>query len=64
MTKKKYESKTFFSYTHPYLEIINAICLSGITINVMNEFANDISGLFEHLNHKEIPLSFILEGKK
>jgi ubiquinone/menaquinone biosynthesis C-methylase UbiE len=64
ITKKKYESKTFTSYTHPYSEIINAMCLSGIKIKAINEFNIDISDLFVHLNYKEIPLSFILEGQK
>jgi SAM-dependent methyltransferase len=64
MTKKKYDSKTFTSYTHPYSDIINAMCLSGIKIIAMNEFMIDISDLFVHLNNKEIPLSIILEGKK
>lgn len=64
MTKNNYNSKTFTSYTHQFSEIINAICLSGLKILAMDEFDYDISDMFEHLDHKEIPLSFILEVKK
>ena len=61
MIKYNYDSKTFTSYTHPFSEIINAICLSGLRIIAMDEFDYDISDMFEHLDHKEVPLSFILE---
>ena len=64
VTKKNYESKTFVSYTHPFSEIISAMCKSGLKILSMNEFDYDISGMFEHLDHKEVPLSYILEAVK
>ncbi len=64
ITKKRYESKTFTSYTHPFAKIINAICKSGLNITGLDEFDNDVSGLFTGLNNKEIPLSFILEAEK
>ena len=62
MTKKNYESKTFTSYTHPFSEIINAMCRAGLKILSMDEFDYDISDMFEHLDHKEVPLSFLLEA--
>ena len=64
LTKKRYESKTFISYTHPFTKIINAICKSGLKIIGLDEFDNDISDLFTYLDNKEIPLSFILEVQK
>ncbi len=64
ITKKRYESKTFTSYTHPFTKIINAVCKSGMRITRLDEFENDVSGLFTHLDNKEIPLSFILEAQK
>ena len=51
ITKKDYESKTFVSYTHPFMEIINSICKSGLKITGLTEFDNDISGIFNHLDH-------------
>lgn len=64
LTKKRYESKTFTSYTHSFSKIINTICKSGLDITGLDEFDHDVSDLFTDLDSKEIPLSFILEAVK
>lgn len=64
ITKKKYESKTFSSYSHSLSKILGTIIKTGIHITGFEEYDYDISGLFEELDNKGIPLSFILEGKK
>ena len=64
MTKKSYKSKTFTDYTHPFAEIVGAICGSGLNISSLREFEYDISGMFGGLDHRGIPLSYILEAKK
>lgn len=64
MTKKSYESKTFVNYTHALSEIMEAMCKNGMHIIGFKEFDYDISGMFESLNHKGVPLSYVLEAKK
>jgi SAM-dependent methyltransferase len=64
ITKKTYKSKVFTSYSHSISEIIRALCKNSIIIYNMQEFDYDISSMFEHLNNKGIPLSYILEAKK
>jgi SAM-dependent methyltransferase len=64
ITKKVYKSKTFISYTHPLSAIMRAISGNGMDIYDMQEFDYDISGMFEHLDHQGIPLSYILEARK
>lgn len=64
ITKKSYKSKTFISFTHAISEIVRAISSNDMYIYNMQEFDYDISTMFEHLNRKGIPLSYILEAKK
>lgn len=64
ITKKSYKSKTFTSFTHSISEIVRALCSKHMYIYNMQEFNYDISAMFEHLNNKGIPLSYILEAKK
>jgi SAM-dependent methyltransferase len=64
IAKKRYNSKTFFSYTHSFEEIMGSICSAGMFITGLHEYDHDISGLFEELNRKGVPLSYILEAKK
>lgn len=64
ITKKSYKSKTFTSFSHSLSEIIRGLCNNSIFIYNMQEFDYDISSMFETLNHKGIPLSYILEAKK
>jgi SAM-dependent methyltransferase len=64
ITKKEYKSKTFINYTHSLSEIMSAICKNGLHIIDFREFEYDISGLFESINNKGVPLSYIIEAKK
>jgi SAM-dependent methyltransferase len=64
ITKKSYQSKSFFSYSHSISEIVRAICKNDMCIYNMQEFDYDISSMFEHLNNQGIPLSYILEAKR
>ena len=64
ITKKSYQSKSFISYSHSISEIVRAICKNSMFIYNMQEFDYDISSMFEHLNDKGIPLSYIMEAKK
>ena len=64
ITKKSYKSKTFTSFSHSLSEIIRALCKNSVFIYNMQEFDYDISSMFEHLNNKGIPLSYIIEAKK
>lgn len=61
---KAYESKTFCSYSHSLSYIVNSICQNGMTVSKLQEFEYDISSLFSHLNHRGIPLSYILICQK
>lgn len=64
ITKKSYESKTFTNYTHSLSEIMDNICRNDFCIIGFKEFEYDISGMFETLNNKGVPLSYIIEAKK
>jgi SAM-dependent methyltransferase len=64
ITKKNDCSKKFTSYSHSFSEIINSLCCSGMHIVHLQEFDYDIAGMFEHLDHKGVPLSYVLEVKK
>jgi SAM-dependent methyltransferase len=52
--------KTFYSFSHSFSEILNAIIQSGMQIKRLEEFEYDLSGSFAHLNKRGIPLSYIL----
>ena len=64
ITQKNYRSKTFTDYTHPLSETISGMCGNGIVVTGLQEFAYDISGGFEALNHHGVPLSMIIQGQK
>ncbi len=64
MTGKAYESKTFYSYSHTFSNILNSICQNGMLVKKLSEFDYDISNSFGHLNNKGIPLSYVLVCKK
>lgn len=61
---KSYASKTFTDYTHTVSDIVGAMCANHMVITDMREFQYDISGGFEHLNHRGFPLSLIIEGRR
>jgi len=64
ITKKEYTSKTFINFTHSLSEIMSGICENGLHIVGFKEFEYDISGLFQPINNKGVPLSYIIEAKK
>lgn len=57
---KSYQSKTFCSYSHTLSHIVNSICQNGMILSKLMEYDYDKSGLFSQLDHKGIPLSYIL----
>lgn len=59
-----YRSKTFYSFSHTFADIINAIAQHGMVIEKMQEFDIDISAGFEQVNHRHLPLSYLLKAKK
>ena len=59
-----YDSMPFYSFSHTFGSILNAMISNGINITGFREFDNDISSMFGHLGHKGIPLSYILTGIK
>lgn len=63
LTQKLYDSKPFVSFTHPLSDILRAILQAGLRITGFQEFDYDISGMFQELDHKGIPLSYILEAR-
>lgn len=64
MTGKYYKSKTFYSYSHTFSAILNAISLSGMHVKKLTELDHDISTCFDNLSNKGIPLSYILVCQK
>lgn len=61
-----YEGKENYSFDHTFSDSINALIRSGLTIMEVNEYPQDISGCFHHLEEKEIklPLSYLLFARK
>lgn len=64
IAKKSYESKTFTNYTHSLSEIVGSACANGLCVTDFKEFDYDISGMFEGLQGKGVPLSYLLEMGK
>ena len=64
LTGKPYSSKPFISYSHTMGDIITAIAQSGLRIERMTEFAQDISDDTVALEDKGIPLSYLLLAQK
>lgn len=61
---KLYESKTFFSYSHTFSDIINSIIQNKMNIINLLEYDRDISSMFSDLENRGIPLSYILISQK
>ncbi|MCX8128518.1 MAG: class I SAM-dependent methyltransferase [Clostridia bacterium] len=64
MCEYPYKSKTFYSYSHTFSDIVNALSSNKIMLSKLREFQHDISGSFGNLNNLGIPLSYILIAKK
>jgi SAM-dependent methyltransferase len=58
-------SRTFVSFSHSMSSIIGAMVGNSLRIRTFREFDYDISGgMFEHLDHQGIPLSYILTAER
>lgn len=64
MTERPYASKTFYSYSHTFAQIINSISQNGLDLKKLSEHSYDISDLFSELNDTGIPLSYVLVCQK
>ncbi|SHO52666.1 class I SAM-dependent methyltransferase [Anaerocolumna xylanovorans] len=64
MSKKEYESKDFYSFSHTFSHIINAIDNNCMYVKKLEEYDYDISDAFYHLNGSGIPLSCLMVIKK
>lgn len=61
---KQYKSKVFTDYTHSMSDIVGSMCANQIVLTDMKELDYDISEGFGELDHKGVPLSMILVGRK
>jgi ubiquinone/menaquinone biosynthesis C-methylase UbiE len=59
-----YSSKTFTSFSHPFGEIIDGILRNRMNILSLREYDEDVSDLYEKLNGRGFPLSYILTAQK
>ncbi len=64
LTETNYESKTFYCFSHTVATILTALSDNGFCLTKFKEFAHDISGNFEALDHSGIPLSYLLTAVK
>lgn len=62
-SSKEYKN-TFYSFSHPFSEILNAIINNGMQIRKLKEMDYDISDSFSNLDNRGIPLSYILISSK
>lgn len=56
--------ETFYSYSHPMSEIVNAVLGQGLSLERLEEYEEDISEMFPVLSGKGIPLSYLLVARK
>ncbi|MFA0814799.1 MAG: class I SAM-dependent methyltransferase [Anaerofustis sp.] len=64
MTGKSYSSKAFTSFSHTFSEVINAFAQNDLFVERAEEYDKDISELFDAIEGKGIPLSYLLIGRK
>jgi SAM-dependent methyltransferase len=64
MSAESYKSKTFYSYSHTFSDIVNSLSSNRIAISKLREFQYDMSTSFANLNNLGIPLAYILTAKK
>jgi ubiquinone/menaquinone biosynthesis C-methylase UbiE len=53
-----YKSKKFYSFSHTFAEILNALADNGISLARFDESPDDVIGSLGHFNGKGVPLSF------
>ncbi len=59
-----YESKPFISFSHTLGSIVTAVARSGLRIERLQEYNEDISGETQPLDGKGVPLSYLLLARK
>ncbi len=65
ITGKSTLSKTFISFSHSMSKILTSISENGMRLQKLEEYDYDIAGgLFRHLDHQGIPLSYLLVAVK
>jgi ubiquinone/menaquinone biosynthesis C-methylase UbiE len=64
MSGESYESKTFYSYSHTFSDIVNSLISNKIAISKLREFQHGMATTFSNLNNLGIPLSYMLTAKK
>jgi hypothetical protein len=64
MTGNSYSSKPFTSFSHTFSEVINAFAQNDLFVERAEEYDKDISELFDAIEGKGIPLSYLLIGRK
>lgn len=57
-----YASKTFYSYSHTFSSIVNAVAQNGFRIERLDEYADDISDSFGEVSGGKFPLSYLLQA--
>ena len=63
--KKKYKGPVGYSYTQKFSDLINPMIANGINLRELNEYAHDISELFDPLGVQDmLPLSYIMVAEK
>ena len=64
LTGKERISEMFISYSHSFGDIFSALLKNGLAIREFHEFDYDISDSFGQLDHRGLPLSYILAAGK
>lgn len=64
LTGGGYESKPFTSFSYTFADLVGALVGNGIAISSLLESDVDISGLFGGLDHRGVPLSYLLIGRR
>ena len=62
--KTQYKFKFFYSFSHTFSDIVNAIVQNRMTIEEMREYSTDISASFEQASSDRLPLSYLLTARK
>jgi len=62
--RSKQYQQTFYSYSHTFASIINAMIQNGLRMIKLQEYDDDASDSFAPVSHQGIPLSYILIAVK
>ncbi|MCL9662959.1 class I SAM-dependent methyltransferase [Paenibacillus hunanensis] len=66
INKETYEGETYYVFDPTISQIINSVLSNGLIMRSFDEYAHDISALYDHLQHQEtkVPQSYILSAVK